>query len=79
MPTCSRSLSILSLLGGFLIAQGTPLAVGFAASGPSTPAAQTAGSQAPAGDTVLLSKSALGKMAPVLNRVSLGLYLNPLQ
>jgi hypothetical protein len=64
MRTCSRSFSILSLLGGFLIAQGTALAVAFAASGPPTSAAQTVGFQAP---------------APVLNRVSLGLYLNPFE
>ena len=29
------------------------------------------------GDTIYLSKSALGKMAPVLSKVGLGLYLNP--
>ena len=64
MPNCSRSSSFLSLLGGLLIAQGASLAVAFAASGPPTSAAQTVGFQAP---------------APVLNRVSLGLYLNPFE
>ncbi|MPZ18509.1 MAG: hypothetical protein GEV06_11430 [Luteitalea sp.] len=29
------------------------------------------------GDTIFLPKSALGKLAPVLSRVGLGLYLNP--
>lgn len=30
------------------------------------------------GDTIFLSKSALGKLAPVLSRLGLGLYLNPM-
>ena len=29
------------------------------------------------GDTIYLSKSALGKMAPVLSKIGLGMYLNP--
>jgi len=31
------------------------------------------------GDTIFLSKSALGKMEPVLSKISLGIYLNPWQ
>ncbi len=31
------------------------------------------------GDTIFLSKSALGKMEPVLSKISLGIYFNPFQ